>query len=59
MFREDYEHVEKIREESSGEKEKSIPEARVERQPERQVEKQVEVRKPVPPPKRVIPAQPV
>lgn len=42
MFREDYEQVEKIREESSGEKEKSIPEARVERQPERQVEKQVE-----------------
>lgn len=42
MFREDYEHVEKIREESSGEKEKSIPEARVERQPERQIEKPLE-----------------
>ena len=58
VFREDYEHqvVEKIKEESSDEKEKSIPEARPEqpeRQGERQVEKQPEVRKAVPPPKRV------
>lgn len=56
-FREDYEHqvVEKIKEESSDEKEKSIPEVRV----EKQVEKQPEVRKPVPPPKKVNVSPPV